>query len=188
MLPPGADWGARPISFFPRRASRPASRVGSGRAARSGPLPGPPEGLFETRFARSPMSLNPPGPAAAPTPRSLSMAVVVAAILIVAGLSVGATAAYFELRPTTTGPSPNNSVQVTDDTGRTVTASQNAGRVVVLSPSIMDIAFRLGLRDRVVAVGCTPSIQGGILNEYSPNQTSLWGLSNASCVTDYPQL
>lgn len=134
------------------------------------------------------MSLNPSGPPASPARPGLSATVLVAVVLIVAGLSVGATAAYFELRPAATGPTSNDSVAVIDDTGRTVTAPQDAGRVVVLSPSIMDIVFRLGLRDRVVAVGCTPTIQGGILNEYSPNQTSLWGLSNASCVTDFPQL
>ena len=134
------------------------------------------------------MSLNPPASSPSRAPRSLSAPLVVAAVLIVAGLSVGATAAYFELRPTATTPTTNSSVQVTDDTGRTVTAPANAARVAVLSPSIMDIAFRLGLRDRIVTVGCTPSIEGGIFNEYSPNQTSLWGLSNASCVTDYPQL
>lgn len=134
------------------------------------------------------MSLNGPAPGASPSPRPLSATVLVALLLVVAGLSVGATAAYFELRPPATAPASNNTVQVIDDTGRTVTAPQNAGRVVVLSPSVLDIVFRMGVRDRVVAVGCTPSIQGGILNEYSPNQTSLWGLSNASCVTDYPQL
>lgn len=114
--------------------------------------------------------------------------VVVAALLIVAGVSIGATVAYFELRPAAKPTTGNSTVQVTDDTGRTVTAPENAARVVVLSPSIMDIVFRLGLRGHVLAVGCTPSIEGGIFNEYSPNQTSLWGLSNASCVTDYPQL
>jgi ABC-type Fe3+-hydroxamate transport system substrate-binding protein len=134
------------------------------------------------------MNLNSPSPAPSPAPRARSTAVIVAVVLIVAGLSVGATAAYFELRPTSTGPTSNTSVQVTDDTGRTVTAPQNAARVVVLSPNIMDTAFRLGLRERVVAVGCTPSIAGGILNEYSPNQTALWDLSNASCVTDFPQV
>lgn len=131
------------------------------------------------------MNLNGP---AAPAPRGLPGSIVVAIVLIVAGVSIGATAAYFELRPASPGAGGNATVQVTDDTGRTVTAPENAGRVVVLSPSVMDIVFRLGLRGHVLAVGCTPSIQGGIFNEYSPNQTGLWGLSNASCVTDFPQL
>lgn len=134
------------------------------------------------------MSLN-TSPADGRSPRpGLPWTIVVAILLVVAGASIGATAAYFELRPAAKSSGGNATVQVTDDTGRTVTAPQNAARVVVLSPSIMDIVFRLGLRPHVLAVGCTPSIQGGILNEYSPNQTGLWGLSNASCVTDYPQL
>ncbi|MCI4336031.1 MAG: ABC transporter substrate-binding protein [Thermoplasmata archaeon] len=132
------------------------------------------------------MSLNPP-PSPAPR-RSLPLVLVVAAILVVAGVSIGGTAAYFDLKGSSSpGPSPS-SVVVTDDTGRTITAPQNAPRMLVLSPSIMDIVFRLGLREHVVGVGCSPSLTGGILNEYSPNQTMLWGLTNASCVTDYPTL
>lgn len=111
--------------------------------------------------------------------------------LVSAGSAILGTAVYYELRPgpTTTAPGlgPNRTT-VVDDLGRTVSVPLNASRVVVLAPSIMDIVYRLGLRDRVVGVGCTVSINGGIENEYSPNQTSLWGLASSLCVTDYPSL
>ena len=141
------------------------------------------------------MALNPPSandlPAtagrASPSRRSISASVLVVAVLVAAGVSIGATAVYFQLHPS--GPSVSgSSVTVVDDLGRAVTAPANAQRVVVLAPSIFDIVYRLGLRDRVVGVGCTPTISGGILNEYSPNQTGLWTLTNASCITDFPSL
>lgn len=137
------------------------------------------------------MSLNPPPSATAASPKTVSTTVLIVVILVTAGVAVGGTAAYYALRP---GPTPSapgvgtNRTTVVDDLGRTVSAPLNASRIVVLAPSVMDIVYRLGLRDRVVGVGCTTSITGGILNEYSPNQTALWGLSNATCVTDYPDL
>jgi ABC-type Fe3+-hydroxamate transport system substrate-binding protein len=134
------------------------------------------------------MSLNPADRPDAPSARKLSMTVAVVIALIAAGVAAAGTAAYYELRPS---PAPNvgpHQTVVVDDLGRTVTVPLNASRMVVLAPSIMDIVYRLGLRDRVVGIGCTPSIAGGIYNEYTPNQTALWGLSNSTCVTDYPSL
>ena len=137
------------------------------------------------------MSLNPAPPPQSAAPRTVSAAVFVVIVLITAGIAVGATAAYFDLHPVTVASAPGvgtNRTTVVDDLGRTVSVPLNASRIVVLAPNVMDIVYRLGLRDRVVGVGCTTSITGGIFNEYTPNQTALWGLTNASCVTDYPSL
>ncbi len=132
------------------------------------------------------MNLN-PAPASAGVPKTL----LIVAVLVSAGIGSAASAAYFELRPTTSSVTPAPGVQyvtVVDDLGRLVTAPLNASRIVVLAPSVMDIVYRLGLRDRVVGIGCTTSIAGGILNEYSQNQTVLWNLSASMCITDYPSL
>jgi len=51
----------------------------------------------------------------------------------------------------------------------------------------MDIVSRLNLSSRVVGVGCQPT-GTGIFGEYSPNQTSAWGLSPSSCIADFPSL
>jgi len=137
------------------------------------------------------MSLNAPSSADAPSGRKLSATVAIVIALIAAGIGVAGTAAYYELRPGAPPTAPgvgSNRTTVVDDLGRTVSVPLNASRIVVLAPSLMDIVYRLGLRDRVVGVGCTTSITGGIYNEYSPNQTALWGLSNSTCVTDYPSL
>ena len=137
------------------------------------------------------MSLNASPSPPVSAPRTVSTTVFVVILLITAGVAIGGTAAYFELHPATTPSAPgvgSNRTTVVDDLGRTVSVPLNASRIVVLAPSIMDIVYRLGLRDRVVGVGCTTSITGGIFNEYTPNQTALWGLSNATCVTDYPSL
>jgi len=134
------------------------------------------------------MSLNPsPNP---PSPRrTVPLALLAVIILVTAGLAIAATAVYFDLRPnaasTASGPGRTT---VVDDLGRTVNVPLNASRIVVLAPSVMDLVYRLGLRDRVVGVGCTAGLSGGIENEYSPNQTSLWNLSAALCITDYPSL
>lgn len=131
------------------------------------------------------MKLNAP-PASAGVPKAL----LVVALLVAAGAGSVASAVYFELRVAgTPGPSPGpGSVTVADDLGRLVTAPLNASRVVVLAPSVMDIVYRLGLRDRVVGIGCTTSIVGGMANEYSPNQTALWDLSPSMCIPDDPSL
>ncbi len=84
--------------------------------------------------------------------------------------------------------SDTSNVAIVDDLGRPVTVPLDPQRIVVLAPSIMDIVYRLGLRSAVVGIGCDGTALGGIYNEYSPNQTALWSLSNASCVTDFPEL
>jgi iron complex transport system substrate-binding protein len=129
------------------------------------------------------MALN-PAPVAAGVPKAM----LAVAILVAAGVGVSGTAVYYDLRASPSSPAGPNNVTVVDDLGRVVTAPLNASRIVVLAPSAMDIVYRLGLRDRVVGVGCTTSIEGGILNEYSPNQTALWNLSAGLCITDYPEL
>lgn len=123
-----------------------------------------------------------------PAPRTIPLTLLVVALLVTAGVAVVGTAAYYELRPNP-GPVPSGAhVTVVDDLGRTVVAPVNASRVVVLAPNVMDTVVRLGLRDRVVGVGCTTSIPGGILNEYSPTQTAAWNLTGSLCITDYPSL
>jgi iron complex transport system substrate-binding protein len=133
------------------------------------------------------MLLNPPPPKRPSVPLTL----LIVAVLIAAGGAVGATAVYFELRPGPAHSAPgvgSDRITVVDDLGRTVSAPVNATRLVVLAPSVMDIVYRLGLRDRVVGIGCTLGIAGGIANEYSPNQTSAWNLTSDMCVTDFPSL
>ena len=132
------------------------------------------------------MALNPLPPAASGVPKAL----LVVAVLVAAGIGTASTAVYYDLRPASAAPpgGTNATVTVVDDLGRVVTAPLNASRLVVLAPSVMDIVYRLGLRDRVVGIGCTTGIAGGIDNEYSPNQTVLWNLSAALCITDYPVL
>lgn len=134
------------------------------------------------------MSLN-PGPSTPEQPmrRVVPVTLLIIAIVISAGVAVAATAVYFELAPAksaVTGPSTT----VVDDLGRTVVVPLNPTRIVVLAPSVMDIVYRLGLRDRVVGVGCDAGIPGGLLNEYSPNQSALWGITAALCISDYPTL
>jgi ABC-type Fe3+-hydroxamate transport system substrate-binding protein len=133
------------------------------------------------------MSLN----HSSPSPRTVPLALLAVVVLITAGVAVAATAVYYELRPGPATVAPGlgtNRTTVVDDLGRTVEVPLNATRVVVLAPSIMDIVYRLGLRDRVVGVGCTVGIVGGIENEYSPNQTSLWNLTPSMCIADSPDL
>ena len=130
------------------------------------------------------MTLNPAPAAAAGVPKAL----LAVAILVAAGVGVAGTAVYYDLRPSSTAAAGPHNVTVVDDLGRVVTAPLNASRLVVLAPSVMDIVYRLGLRDRVVGIGCTVAITGGILNEYSPSQVALWNLSASMCVTDYPEL
>jgi iron complex transport system substrate-binding protein len=122
------------------------------------------------------MSLNPePGP----SPRTLSVAWVVVIVLISAGVGVAGTAAYFASRPSSTP----GSVSLTDDLGRSVTVPYDPARLVVLSPSIMDIVYRLGLRSHVVGVDCYASIgASGLAEDYSPDQIALWNLSPSMCV------
>ena len=150
------------------------------------------------------MSLN-PGPTSPPTPsRSIAPAVFVATLLVVTGVGIAGTAAYFELHPnrTTTNTVVNVPVYhnttnnrtiapthetLVDDLGRRVIVPLNATKLVVLAPSILDILYRLGLGGDVVGIGCTPTASG-LLSAYSPNQSALWGLKASECLNDFPTL
>jgi len=130
------------------------------------------------------MSLtNEPSPLA-PTPRGVSTAVFAVALLVVAGIAVAGTAVYYAARTS----SPPGSIAVTDDLGRTVSVPFDPARVVVLSPSIMDSMYRLGLRSHVVGVDCYAAAFGGLSADYSPDQISLWNLSASMCVQIAPSL
>jgi ABC-type Fe3+-hydroxamate transport system substrate-binding protein len=127
------------------------------------------------------MALN-PDPINSPRPRGVSGTLFVVALLVVAGAAVTATALYYELRPAST---PGTLV-VTDDLGRTVMVPPDPARVAVLSPSIMDAMFRLGLRGHVVAVDCYAPSLGGLSDDYSSDQIALWNLSTSMCVQIAP--
>ncbi|MCI4324822.1 MAG: ABC transporter substrate-binding protein [Thermoplasmata archaeon] len=144
------------------------------------------------------MTLN---PSSAPPAARVAPAVFVVAMLVVAGVAIAGTAAYFEFHPIRTTPAAhiaqNNTTNpkstgpttetIVDDLGRRVTVPLNASRIVVLAPSILDIVYRLGLRADVVGLGCAPT-EYGLLSAYSPNQTSLWDLTPGLCINDYPTL
>jgi len=129
------------------------------------------------------MALNGSSPAR-PAPKTVTLATVVVLLLVASGTAIAATAAYYTLR---TAGSPNAPVtpghlSVTDDLGRTVVVPYDPARVVVLSPNIMDVVFRLGLRSHVVGVDCYAAADGGLSDDYSPDQVSLWSLSPSMCV------
>jgi iron complex transport system substrate-binding protein len=117
-------------------------------------------------------------PSAAPPARTVSVTLLLVIVLVVAGAAVAATAGYYALQPSSTP----GSLTVVDDLGRTVTVPRDPGRLVVLSPSIMDIVYRLGLRSHVVGVDCYASAFGGIADDYSPDQIALWNLTPSMCV------
>jgi iron complex transport system substrate-binding protein len=130
------------------------------------------------------MSLN-GGPApGTPRPRTVSAAVVAVALLVTAGVAVAVVAALYE------GPakSPPGSLTITDDLGRTVSVPRDPSRVAVLSPSIMDTMYRLGLRSHVVAVDCYAAAFGGLSADYSPDQVALWNLTPSMCIQVAPSL
>jgi iron complex transport system substrate-binding protein len=132
------------------------------------------------------MSLIPSPSSPSPAPRrTISLAVVVAVALVVAGISVGGTAVYFELRNSSTGPA---AVTVTDDLGRSVKVPPDPARAVVLGPSVMDTMYRLGLRSHVVGVDCSNASLGGLEGDYTPSQVTLWSLTPSMCVLAYPQV
>ncbi|MCI4319849.1 MAG: ABC transporter substrate-binding protein [Thermoplasmata archaeon] len=131
------------------------------------------------------MSLNTTSNSPPRSGRQVSLALVAVLVLVVAGAAIGATAAYFELKPTPGTSSPNH-VTVTDDLGRTVMAPWNPTRVVALSPSIVDSMVRLGLRDHLVGVDCSSPAFGGLSADYDASQTAAWHLSSAMCVQTAP--
>lgn len=130
------------------------------------------------------MSLNADSPPPASSPRTVSVTVFAVALLVVAGIAVAATAiVYAAQNPGTGGP-----ITLTDDLGRTVSVPRDPARVVVLSPSIMDSMYRLGLRSHVVGVDCYTAAFGGLSADYSPDQVTLWNLSSSMCVQIAPTL
>lgn len=130
------------------------------------------------------MSLNEPPPTR--SPRTISLTLFAVGVLLVAGVAVAATASYYVLHPAPGPSSPTNSsgrtIRVTDDLGRTVTVPVDPARVAALSPSIMDLLFRLGLRSHVVGVDCYAPALGGLSDDYSADQIALWNLSPSMCV------
>ncbi len=133
------------------------------------------------------MSLN-PSASNAPHRRTVPLTLAVVLIVVVAGVAAAGAAAYYTLKPPAASSGGAHTVTVVDDLGRTVTAPIDPTRIVVLAPSVMDIVYRLGLRTDVVGYGCTASEAGGILNEYSVNQTVRWDLNNSGCIADFPSL
>jgi iron complex transport system substrate-binding protein len=127
------------------------------------------------------MSLNASPPASAP--RSISPVVFAVAVLVVGGLAVAGTAVYFELTPKTTAAT---GASVTDDLGHTTTVVTNPHRVAVFGPNIVDSMVRLGLRSDIVGVDCSSAAFGGLLGDYTPNQTAAWTLTSSLCIQAYP--
>jgi len=126
-------------------------------------------------------------------PRGISRGAAIVAVVIAVGLTIGALAIVIELHPfgwltpaSPSSPSNPQSVTVVDDLGRSVTAPWNATRVIVLGPSVLDPIYRLGLRSHVVGVDCSSAAAGGLLGDYTSNQTELWGLDSSMCVQAYP--
>jgi ABC-type Fe3+-hydroxamate transport system substrate-binding protein len=118
-------------------------------------------------------------PSAVPPAKAVGVPVAwfVVSLLIAGGVGVAATAALLD-RPA----SPPGSILVTDDLGRKVAVPFDPARIAVLSPSIMDSVYRLGLRGHVVAVDCYAASLGGLSEDYSPDQVTLWNLSSSMCV------
>lgn len=139
------------------------------------------------------MSLN--GSSSAPRPPSpvrarritISIAWLIVIALVLAGGAAGVTAAYYSLLPSAggascTGTPSSGNVTIVDDLGRCVTTPFDPGRVAVLSPSIMDPVYLLGLRSHVTAIDCYAASFGGLYDDYSSDQIALWNLSSSMCV------
>lgn len=121
----------------------------------------------------------------------MATAWIVVIALIAAGAGAGAASAYYILTPSATakgcgGGASAGNVTVTDDMGRCVTVPFDPSRVAVLSPSIMDTMYRLGLRSHVSAVDCYAASFGGLYDDYSSDQIALWNLTSAMCVEVAP--
>ena len=128
------------------------------------------------------MSLNPSTEPAIRPARSIPMAWFLVGVLLAAGIGVGASAAYEALRPGAGSAAGPQAITLTDDLGRNETVPYDPARVAVLSPSIMDAMFRLGLRAHVVGVDCYAPALGGLGTDYSSDQVALWSLSSKMCV------
>jgi ABC-type Fe3+-hydroxamate transport system substrate-binding protein len=124
-------------------------------------------------------------PSTTPPARTIPLTVFVVALLVVAGVAIAVTAAYYETRPS---PVPPGSVSITDDEGRVVAVPVDPTRVVELAPNIMDSLFRLGLRSHVVGVDCGTPALGNLTSDYNASQIGLWNLSTSMCVETSPSL
>jgi iron complex transport system substrate-binding protein len=118
--------------------------------------------------------------------RAIPVTLFAVGLLVAAGVSIGATAAYLELFAKSPGPTGPGSVSVVDDRGRTVNAPTNPTRVAVFGPNLVDSLVRLGLRSSIVGVDCSPATYGGLLGDYTPNQTAAWQLTSALCIQAFP--
>lgn len=132
------------------------------------------------------MSLS--GGPTGPSPKSytLPLTLVVVIAVVAAGLSIVGTATYFELVSSRSSPVGSGTVQVTDDAGRTVAVPSDAGRVVVFGANIVDSMVRLDLRGHLVGVDCSSATFGGLLGDYTQNQTQAWNLTAGMCVQAFP--
>jgi len=129
------------------------------------------------------MPLNSASSGSVPPRRSIPIVWFVVALLVVGGVGIAGTAAYYA--STGNGPTHGN-LTLTDDLGRKVTMPYDPARVVVLGPSIMDSVYRLGLRSHVVGVDCYAPNFGGLSADYSPGQIAQWNLSSSMCVQTGP--
>ncbi len=118
--------------------------------------------------------------------RSIPLAWFAVGLVVAAGVGVAGASAYVALRPgPAAAPSPGT-IALTDDLGRNVTVPYDPARIVVLSPSIMDSVYRLGLRGHVVGVDCYLPAFGGLSADYSSDQIALWNLAPSMCVQVAP--
>lgn len=115
----------------------------------------------------------------------MPLALVIVVVLIVAAVSVGGTAIYYDLKP---APAPSSGVSVTDDLGRTVVVPRDPARVAVLGPNVMDTIELMGLSSHVVGIDCSNATYGGLEGDYTPSQVANWSLENYTCITAYPTL
>lgn len=130
------------------------------------------------------MSLNGSSATSAPPRRSVAVVWFIVGLLVVGGVGIAGTAAYYAY--TTSGGTTHGNLTLTDDLGRRVTMPDDPSRIVVLGPSIMDSVYRLGLRSHVVGVDCYAPAFGGLSEDYSTDQVALWNLSSSMCVQTGP--
>jgi ABC-type Fe3+-hydroxamate transport system substrate-binding protein len=140
------------------------------------------------------MTAAPPFPGPLDQPRrgrrawlpTAGLAVLLVAVVAVAGLDLTVFAPHSSMTPSSS--SKSGSVTVVDDAGRSVTVTGTPTRIVVLGPSVMDILFRLGLRSDVVGVDGGPLSAGGVYDDYSPGQVANWSLASLPVITWDPTL
>jgi iron complex transport system substrate-binding protein len=129
------------------------------------------------------MSLNGNTSNATTSSAGVPLVWVVVIVLVVAGAGVAATAALVAPKPA----SAPDGVTVTDDLGRSVKVPLDPARVVAVGASVVDLLFRLGLRSHLVGVDCYAASEGGLADDYSPDQIALWHLTPSMCVQVAPE-